>query len=291
MEKTIIPAKKRLAKAESFLFSFSPKLFDVIDKFFNIPRILDRVYLKRLFTKKHRLGLDIGAGKGSMTGFLLKYTDKVTCLDKEKKELAILKKRMEAKGDKVSPVIGDAKDLPFKDRSFDLIFSNCVLEHIKEDEKVLAEIARCLKPKGSLVMTFPNSQMQAGWFKSLLFNHPRLRFLADLTIKKYFSFPTIKEAERWYSIHRWQHVRRGYALGEIKKRLTKYGFRVCDSIYYPSKTLSELWEIITFSRANQLFPYILFAFAPIFYFLPKNDGNAENSLEFGILAQKNNEQN
>ncbi len=285
-EKRIIPVKTRLEKLEFSLFSFSPKLFDVIDKVFNIPRILDKAYLKRLFKKKHKLGLDIGAGKGSMTGFFLKYANKVTCLDKEKKEIVILKKRMEAKGDNVSSIVGDAKDLPFKDGSFDLIFSNCVLEHIKEDEKVLAEIGRCLKPRGSLIITFPNKEMKAGWFKSLVFNHPGLRFLADSSLKGYFSFKNTKEAERWYALYRWQHVRRGYSLTEIRKRLARYNLKVQDFVYYPSKTLTELWEVITFSRINSLFPYVFFVFMPFFYLLPKRQGDKRHSLEFGILAQK-----
>ena len=200
--------------------------------------------------------------------------------------MIILKKRIETKPGKISLVVGDARNLPFQDSSFDLIFSNCVLEHIKEDEKVLAEIARCLKPRASLVMTFPNSQMQAGWFKSLLFNHPRLRFLADPTLVKYFSFPNLKEAERWYSVFRWQHVRRGYALERVKKRLAKYNIKIESSIYFPSSFLTELWEIVTFSRINSLFPYILFVFVPLFYLLPKKEGEESNSLEFGILAQK-----
>ena len=285
-EKKIVPVKTRLEKPEFSLFSFNPKLFDVIDKVFNIPRILDKAYLKRLFKKKYQLGLDIGAGKGSTTEFLLKYANKATCLDKEKKELVILKKRMEAKGDKVSSVVGDAKDLPFKDLSFDLIFSNCVLEHIKEDEKVLAEIGRCLKPRGSLIMTFPNKEMKTGWFKSLVFNHPSLRFLVDPSLKKYFSFKNIKEAEKWYALYRWQHVRRGYSLTEIRKRLARYNLRVQDVVYYPSKTLTEFWEIITFSRINSLFPYALFVFVPFFHLLPKEQGDKKHSLEFGILAQK-----
>ncbi len=220
-----------------------------------------------------------------MTKFLMRYVDKITCFDKEAKELSILKKRL-GKNKRLSFVKGDAGKLPFESNFFDLIFSNCVLEHIKDDEGVLAEISRCLKPGGKLIMTFPNKQMQAGWFKTLLFNKPWFRFLADPTMKKYFSFLNLMKAEEWYACYRWQHVRRGYALGEMKKCLIKYGLGVCDSIYYPSKTLSELWEMITFSRANQLFPYILFASAPLFYLFPKNGGNASSSLEFGILAQK-----
>lgn len=286
MEKATIPAKKRLEKTEVSLFSLSPQLFDLIDQWFNIPRILDRTYLKRLFQRKYRFGLDIGAGKGSMTEFLLKYVDKITCLDKEAKQLAVLKKRLGDKSQRLSFVKGDAGNLPFKNNSFDLIFSNCVLEHIKDDERVLAEISRCLQPGGWLIMTFPNKQMEAGWFKTLLFNQPRMRFLADPTIMKYFSFSNLKKAEEWYSSYRWQHVRRGYGLGETEKRLSRYHLKVEDSFYYPSKILSELWEIITFSLLNKLFPYILFLFVPFFYLLPKNIGNRRNSLEFAILAQK-----
>lgn len=285
MEK-IIPAKRRLEKTEVFLFSLSSQLFDLADKLFNVPRILDRAYLKRLLQKKYQFGLDIGAGKGSMTKFLMKHINKITCLDKEAKELSILKKRLGSESRRLSFVKGDASKLPFKSNSFDLVFSNCVLEHIKGDEKVLAEIGRCLKPGGSLIMTFPNKEMQVGWFKNLLFNQSKMRFLADPTIKKYFSFPSLKEAERWYSFYRWQHVRRGYTLEEIKARLGRYNLKVFDFIYYPSKTLTELWEIITFSRINQLFPYVLIFFVPFFYILPKNHGEQKNSLEFGILAQK-----
>lgn len=286
MKKKIIPVKTRLKKAESFLFSLSSKLFEIADRFFNVPRLLDRVYLKRFFLKKYRFGLDIGAGKGSMARFLLRYTDKVVCLDKEKEEIAFLKKRFKNKQRSLSFVVSDARKLPFKRESFDLIFSNCVLEHIKDDEKVLAEISRCLKPGGKLIMALPNRQIKAGYFKSLVYKQPFWRFLVDPACKKYFAFSSFKEAEEWYTSYRWQQVRWGYSLAEIKTRLSRYHFQILDSIYFPNRFLSELWEIITFSRINQLFPYILLLFGPLFFLLPKSKGDKDNSLEFGFLAQK-----
>jgi len=286
MKKKTIPVKTRLKRTESFLFSLSPKLFEIMDKFFNVPRILDRVYLKRFFKKKYRLGLDIGAGKGSMTGFLLRYTDKVVCLDKEKEEIAFLKKRFKDNQKSLSFVASDARRLPFKKESFDLIFSNCVLEHIKDDKEVLAEINRCLKPGGELIMALPNRQIRAGFFKSLVYNQPFWRFLIDPAFKRYFAFPSFKEAEEWYTSYRWQQVRWGYSLAEMKTRLDRYHFQILDSAYYPNRFLSEFWEIITFSRINRLFPYILLLFGPLFFLLPKNKGDKNDSLEFGFLAQK-----
>lgn len=280
------PAKTRLMRNEQFLYSLSPKIFDFFDRLFNIPRYLDRCYLTGLFGEHYSQALDIGAGKGSMTKFLLNYADEITCLDKEEKELAVLKRRFKNEVARLSFVTADAVDLPFADKSFDLIFSNCVLEHIKNDEKVLAELGRCLRKGGALVMALPNKEMQAGWFKSLLFKYPRLRFLADPNLSRYFSFANIKEAEEWYALNRWQHIRRGYSLAEIKERLAKYNLKVESFLYFPSPLLSEPWEIVTFSQLNRLFPYLLSLMAPIFWLLPKGVGKKESSLEFAVLARK-----
>jgi SAM-dependent methyltransferase len=48
------------------------------------------------------------------------------------------------------------EDLSFPDRSFDLVFSSNVLEHVKDPARVLAEAIRVLKPGGYLFFTYPN---------------------------------------------------------------------------------------------------------------------------------------
>lgn len=45
--------------------------------------------------------------------------------------------------------------LPFKDRSFDLVFASHVLEHIKEDQLAIEEIERVLRPGGAAVLPVP----------------------------------------------------------------------------------------------------------------------------------------
>jgi SAM-dependent methyltransferase len=52
--------------------------------------------------------------------------------------------------------VGFADSLPFEAGSFDLVFSDNVLEHLDEPERVFSEIARVLKPGGRLLVKTPN---------------------------------------------------------------------------------------------------------------------------------------
>ncbi len=51
---------------------------------------------------------------------------------------------------------GDATRLPFRDRSFDVVFNNSLLEHVPDWRAVLAETARVLRPGGLFVMYTTN---------------------------------------------------------------------------------------------------------------------------------------
>lgn len=49
-----------------------------------------------------------------------------------------------------------AEDLAFKDNTFDIVIMIEVLEHVIDDERVINEIYRVLKPGGKLIVTAPN---------------------------------------------------------------------------------------------------------------------------------------
>lgn len=49
-------------------------------------------------------------------------------------------------------VVGSALDLPFDDDAFDVILSQAVLEHVPEPHVAMAEMVRCLKPGGTLLV-------------------------------------------------------------------------------------------------------------------------------------------
>lgn len=49
--------------------------------------------------------------------------------------------------------LADATALPFPGNHFDLIFSSAVLHHIKNWQKVIAEVDRVLKPGGKFLLS------------------------------------------------------------------------------------------------------------------------------------------
>jgi len=48
------------------------------------------------------------------------------------------------------------EELPFPSSSFDLILSHEVIEHVRDDREVIAEMVRALKPGGRIVLFCPN---------------------------------------------------------------------------------------------------------------------------------------
>jgi SAM-dependent methyltransferase len=49
----------------------------------------------------------------------------------------------------------DLENLPFEDRAYDFLFASHVLEHVRDDERALAEIRRVLRPGGIAVLPVP----------------------------------------------------------------------------------------------------------------------------------------
>src|SRR5687767_7607251 len=52
--------------------------------------------------------------------------------------------------------VADVRDLPFRDASFDAIYSMGTIEHFNETERAVDEIARVLKPGGRAIVGVPN---------------------------------------------------------------------------------------------------------------------------------------
>lgn len=52
--------------------------------------------------------------------------------------------------------VSDVRDLPFRDASFDAIYSMGTIEHFDETERAVEEIARVLKPGGRAIIGVPN---------------------------------------------------------------------------------------------------------------------------------------
>jgi SAM-dependent methyltransferase len=60
-----------------------------------------------------------------------------------------------ARGRGLDVVQGDARSIPFPDDTFGLLVAYDVLEHIVEDDQVVSEIARVVRPGGKVLIAVP----------------------------------------------------------------------------------------------------------------------------------------
>jgi ubiquinone/menaquinone biosynthesis C-methylase UbiE len=90
--------------------------------------------------------LDVGCGAGNYTATLKRCCSqsKVYGVDLSKRAIKRAKKDFPS----IHFSVAKATHLPFPDHSFDALVMKCVLEHLKDPAKVLAEVKRVLKPGG-----------------------------------------------------------------------------------------------------------------------------------------------
>lgn len=108
--------------------------------------------------------LDVGCGDGFLArvafgGHLEAGID----LDPKEVERAV------ASGSYKKAICASATDLPFKNKAFKTVISNCVLEHIPDIDGALKEIHRVLQPGGRLMITVPSEcYTNKSYFRGLL---------------------------------------------------------------------------------------------------------------------------
>ena len=97
--------------------------------------------------------LEIGCGIGNFSKYLLKY-GKLTAMDINKDYIKEAKKKVDGQADVGFGDIEDGKYF-FGGRIFDTVVCLNVLEHIKDDAKVLKNIYKLLAPGGILILLVP----------------------------------------------------------------------------------------------------------------------------------------
>lgn len=110
------------------------------------------IVFKNVPEKIFKQGLELGAGDGFQSRILMKYCESLICTEYNKERLD-LNLQKEVKGLKCE--ICDAENLPFKENSFDFIFSSSVLEHLKDPDKCLSELNRVLDKDGMMIHIMP----------------------------------------------------------------------------------------------------------------------------------------
>jgi SAM-dependent methyltransferase len=132
--------------------------------------------------------LDLGSDNGVISYLLRTRGGRWTSADLTEKAVASIRSLV---GTNVHRI--DGTRLPFADRSFDLVVIIDLLEHVSDDHATVAEIARVLRPGGSLVVNTPHHMP-----RSLM---RRVRERVGLT-------------DEWHG-----HVRPGYTLESLRELL------------------------------------------------------------------------
>jgi ubiquinone/menaquinone biosynthesis C-methylase UbiE len=101
--------------------------------------------------------LEVGCGHGHVLDVILKKNAKVIGVDINFNSLMISNKRLDGKD--VSLIQSNAHNLPFKDKTFNVLICSEVLEHLPNLEEVLKEFKRVIKPNGKIIITVPNDPL------------------------------------------------------------------------------------------------------------------------------------
>jgi SAM-dependent methyltransferase len=92
--------------------------------------------------------LEIGCGTGVHAKLLVEAGADVTAIDLTPTAVELTRRRLELSGLQADVREADAEQLPFADASFDFVWSWGVIHHSHDTNRVIAEVARVLRPGG-----------------------------------------------------------------------------------------------------------------------------------------------
>jgi ArsR family transcriptional regulator len=96
--------------------------------------------------------LDIGTGTGRMAEIFGETTRQITALDRSPEMLRIARAKLADRGIAVELILGDFVALPMAPRTVDTVVMHQVLHFAHEPDRVIAEVARVLRPGGHLLI-------------------------------------------------------------------------------------------------------------------------------------------
>jgi len=159
--------------------------------------------------------LEVGCGKGNEIVQLAKRGAACVGLDFSESAMDLMQQRL-AKESLAMPLVrGDARHLPFQPGTFDLVFSQGVLEHFTQPGEVLQEQYRVLREGAIIVVEVPNKWTLYTIYKKLL-----------MTL------------DRW--LPGWETQ---YSPRELKSLLEQNGFRILDCVGWDFLVLKILRKL------------------------------------------------
>jgi SAM-dependent methyltransferase len=169
--------------------------------------------------------LDLGCAEGKIAGIFFKQGNIIgldNCWDliKENRKIDTYK----------ALIMADALQMPFKEKVFESVFSNCVIEHIQDLKRTLRESARVIKEDGIFLFTVPSHKFGDFLFFSLIFQRLKLGSLENWykrTRNKLLNHFHCHDHEYW------------------KEILDQHGFALIEHKYYLPKAAIFYWDFMS----------------------------------------------
>ena len=159
--------------------------------------------------KKGDYVLDVGSGIGNTSCILAeKYGCKVIGIDVSPKMVAWANKKAKEKKleGKVSFRVADARNLPFKDSTFDAVISESVTVFIKGKKKAISEYARVVKKGGYVGIN------ESTWIKK-----PIPKEITDY-------WKNVAPEAEFFAPSEWEKILKGSGLKETKSKVLAIGY-------------------------------------------------------------------
>jgi ubiquinone/menaquinone biosynthesis C-methylase UbiE len=219
-------------------------------------RAIEFSILQRWLGARRGVALDLGCGDGEYAAQLALMGFRVVGLD-----LAIgeLRDACVATSPELATrfVCGDATCLPFADRTFDLVLSNSVIEHIPADAAVFAEVRRVLKDEGQFILTTDTFPARVSpWLRHVpdRWRRPAFRGVTDLT-------PAMRHSHETR-----HHVSQYYTPDLLRARLQDTGFTVTHvQSYMNGPVTAGVFELHLLLEALDLYNALSRRVYPLFH--------------------------
>ena len=115
-------------------------------------RLVAADFLSWLALPGGRRWLDVGSGTGALTQTILSVADPAEVIGIDQSADFVNHAREQVADARATFQVADAQNLPFADAEFDAAVSGLVLNFVPEPERALAEMARVVKPSGSVAV-------------------------------------------------------------------------------------------------------------------------------------------